>query len=69
MRQSGHLKTPEALDSSQLLELLEQRFGQVDFTQAAEDVRPFIRDPRSLDLWNRDFFSSVTKDWLKEHRT
>lgn len=69
MRQSGHLKTPEALDSPQLLELLEQRFSQVDFTQAAEDVRPFIRDPRSLDLWNRDFFSSVTKDWLMEHRT
>jgi len=69
MRQSGYWKNPEALDSPQLLELLEQRFGQVDFTQAAEDVRPFIRDPRSLDLWNREFFSSVTKDWLKEHRT
>lgn len=69
MRQSGHLKTSEALDNPQLLALLERRFSQVDFTQAAEDVRPFIRDPRSLDLWNRDFFSSVTKDWLMEHRT
>lgn len=69
MRQSGHWQHGEALDRPQLQELLEHRFGQVDFAQAADDVRPFIRDPRSLDLWNKDFFSSVTQDWLKEHRT
>lgn len=65
MRQSEHWKAPESLNSLRLLEQLEQRFGQVDFAQAAEDVRPFIRDHRSLDLWSREFFSSVTKDWLR----
>jgi predicted nucleotidyltransferase component of viral defense system len=67
MRQSGHREAPEPLDRPGLQELLEQRFSQVDFTQAAADVRPFLRDPRSLDLWSREFFTSVTRDWMKEY--
>ena len=65
MRQSGHWKRSEALDGTQLRQLLVQRFTQVDFGQAAEDVRPFIRDPRSLDLWSSEFFTSVTNDKWK----
>lgn len=65
MRQSGHWRAPEPLDSPRLFELLEQRFGQVDFRQATADARAFIRNPRSLDLWSREFFSSVTKEWLR----
>jgi predicted nucleotidyltransferase component of viral defense system len=65
MRQSGHWDRPDPLDGPKILQLLDERFAQVDFAQAAEDVRPFIRDPRSLDLWSREFFVAVTKDKLK----
>jgi len=51
MRQSGHWKAAEALDRPRLRELLDLRFSQVDFVQAAQDVRAFILDPRSLELW------------------
>lgn len=64
MRQSGHWLSPEALDIRELRKLLEDRFTQVDFSQAREDVRPFVRDSRSLDLWGEEFFSSVTRDKL-----
>ena len=65
MRQSGHWDSEAPLDVVQVRQLLENRFAKVDFTQAANDVKPFVHDPRSLDLWSRDFFVSVTKDKLK----
>jgi predicted nucleotidyltransferase component of viral defense system len=41
--------------------LLYSRFDMIDFTQAKEDVRPFIRDTSSLDLWCADFFKQITE--------
>jgi len=65
MRQSGNWNSEAPLDAVQVRQLLENRFSQVDFAQAANDVKPFVHDPRSLDHWNRDFFMSVTRDRLK----
>jgi len=65
MRQSGHWNRPDTLDGPMIHQLLDERFAQVDFTQAANDVKPFVHDSRSLDLWGRDFFVAVTKDKLK----
>jgi len=48
-----------------LHELLIAKFGEVDFKQAASDVRPFIREPEMLTIWSSDFFKSITKDKLK----
>jgi len=36
----------------------------IDYAQAKEDVRPFIKDTASLDLWSADFFKQIT-DVLK----
>lgn len=41
--------------------LLYSRFDMIDFTQAKEDVRPFIKDTSSLDLWCADFFKQITE--------
>lgn len=30
-----------------------------------EPDHPFVNDPRSLELWSRDFFVSVTRDRLR----
>ena len=45
--------------SLHLRRLLTRRFEQVDFDQARNDVRPFIRDDAELDLWDRPFFQSL----------
>ncbi len=41
--------------------LLCDRFAEIDYAQAREDVRPFIRDASSLNLWSRDFFCQITE--------
>ena len=42
--------------------LLNERFSNIDFNQAKEDVFPFIRDKSKLDLWCREFFVEITKN-------
>jgi predicted nucleotidyltransferase component of viral defense system len=46
----------ENLDIPTLRMLLKQRFESVDINAAAEEVRPFLRDPRQLALWSEEFF-------------
>ena len=41
-------------------QLLCDRFDQIDYAQAKEDVLPFIKDTASLDLWSADFFKQIT---------
>ena len=41
--------------------LLSERFAVIDYAQAREDVRPFIRDASSLNLWSADFFCQITE--------
>ena len=45
--------------------LLCARFATIDYAQAKEDVRPFIKDTASLNLWSADFFQQIT-DGLKD---
>ncbi len=60
IRQSGNLRA-EKLNLSGLKTLLEERIQSVDIEAAAEEVRPFLRDPRDLELWSQDFFMQVAE--------
>ncbi len=40
--------------------MLNDRFDSIDFSQAKEDITPFIRDTRVLDIWSADFFKQIT---------
>lgn len=55
IRQSGNSRL-ETLNPIMLHELLQERFEHVDIAAAAEEVRPFLRDPRELALWSRELF-------------
>ena len=55
---SGNRRTGP-LDLSALHRLLKNRFETVDISAAAEEVRPFLRDTRELDLWSKAFFISL----------
>ena len=59
MIQTGHWKREDRLDKDVLLQLLKEKFAIVDFEQAKQDVCPFVKDRRELDLWNRDFFLQI----------
>jgi hypothetical protein len=65
MKQSGHLDENTALSFELLQELLAEKFSIIDFKQALNDVKVFIKDQRQLDVWSADFFKSITKDKLK----
>lgn len=55
MDQSGHRSSAD-LRLDALHELLKERIQSVDIAAAAEEARPFLRDPRELELWSERFF-------------
>jgi predicted nucleotidyltransferase component of viral defense system len=65
MKQSGHLDESTVLSFEMLQELLTEKFSVIDFKQAVNDVKIFIKDQRQLEVWSADFFKSITKDKLK----
>ena len=58
IRQSGD-PTISNLDIPVLQDLLQNRFSLIDFAAAANEVRPFLRDARELDLWTGSFFQQL----------
>ena len=62
LQDSGALKSGENLDIGKLKALLGDRFGQIDFAAAKADVRGFLPDSRSLEVWGSDFFRQITAD-------
>jgi predicted nucleotidyltransferase component of viral defense system len=55
MRQSGHW-SGEAISSETLTGLLQERFAEVNFQEAADEVRVFLHDAREVELWSKNFF-------------
>ena len=45
--------------------MLLKRFTLLDFSTVKEDVLPYIPDPAVLDIWSKEFFSSITEEYLK----
>ena len=47
-------------------EMLTERFENIDYEQAKQDVESFIRDEDSLKLWGKDFFKQITRGLIGE---
>lgn len=60
MAQSGN-GPAGALTSASLKTLLCERIAKVDIAAACEEVRPFLRDARELELWSQEFFLQLTE--------
>lgn len=58
MRQSSHWEDTD-MTNDDLIRLLRVRIADIDFKQAAAEVRPFLRDPRELELWSCEFFDGL----------
>lgn len=66
LRQTGYLAAGESLNIDQLKQGLTEHFSQIDFKAAAQDVRPFIADVGTLDLWCAELFQHVTQSLTAE---
>ena len=61
---SDYIKKDDVFNIDVLKNLLINKFKEIDYKEAIEDVKPFIKDVNSLELWNSDFFIKIT-DKLK----
>ncbi len=59
--QSQYIAKDYDLTIENLKTLLNERFSNMDFAQAKEDVLPFVKDKSKLDLWSKEFFIEITK--------
>lgn len=50
---------PAALTLENVKNLLSQRIESLDVTKAKNDVKPFIKEMKELDLWSQEFFSQI----------
>ena len=55
------LKREDTFNINVLKELLINKFEQIDYKNAKEDVETFIEDKDSLELWSKEFFEEITK--------
>lgn len=58
---SGYISENDACTIGNVKQMLYDRFDRIDFEQAKEDVIPFIKDAKSLDIWSAEFFKSITE--------
>ena len=54
----------EELSKERLVTLLSNKFRTIDYDQAREDVKPFIKNTEPIELWDADFFTSITHQYL-----
>ena len=59
--QSGVWEEDSLFSLTDAKRLLCERFDQIDFAQAKQDVLPFVKDTASLDLWSAEFFKQITE--------
>lgn len=59
---SNYISKEDAFDLNILKEMLCQKFNEIDYKNAKEDIISFINDIDSLDLWSSKFFVEITKN-------
>lgn len=59
---SNVLSRTDEFDINILKDMLYKKFDDIDFENAKDDVRAFIKDTKSLEVWNKDFFKQITEE-------
>lgn len=63
--QSGHIEADMECSLDDIKKLIKDKLAEINYKDARDDVMPFVRDIRQLDIWSEDFFRQIT-DGLKE---
>lgn len=59
---SNYIDKDKEITCKDVREMLINRFNEIDFHAAKEDVMPFIKEPNVLDIWCKEFFIAITSD-------
>lgn len=57
---SEYISADTEITCDSVKEMLINRFNEIDYNAAKEDVVPFIKDASVLKLWSKEFFISIT---------
>ena len=60
--ESKYIEQNSNFDINKLKKLLIYKFNKIDYKEAKEDVKPFIKDIDSLNTWSKEFFSGITEN-------
>ena len=60
--ESNYIDPNYTLDIAKVKELLINKFNEIDYNDAKEDVKPFIKNVDSLNIWSKEFFVSITEN-------
>ncbi len=62
LKQSGFIKENHILTLDEVKAFLCERFNEINYEVAKQDVLPFIKDISVLNIWSANFFDSITKN-------
>lgn len=65
--QSEAWKEGNELSLEEVKRMLCERFDNIDFEKAKNDVRDFIKDKASLNIWSSGFFKAITESLKKSN--
>lgn len=54
-------ESPDSLTPETFAEILHKKIASVNFASAADDARPFMRNPEHLKYWGADYFFQVAR--------
>ncbi|NCC55585.1 MAG: nucleotidyl transferase AbiEii/AbiGii toxin family protein [Erysipelotrichia bacterium] len=60
--EENNIQIPSELSKETIKNLLLQRIDSLDVEKAKNDVQPFIKDMREIELWSKEFFISVIEN-------
>ena len=59
---SNYIDESIKFDIDALKKLLIDKFSSINYEDAKNDVLPFIKDTQKINIWNKDFFISITSE-------
>ena len=60
--EENNIQIPSEISKQTIKELLLQRIETLDIVKAKNDVQPFIKDIREIELWSKEFFVAVIEN-------
>jgi len=60
--EENNIQIPNELSKQTIKNLLLQRIESLDVAKAKNDVQPFIKDMREIELWSKEFFMTVVEN-------
>ena len=63
LKDSGKVLDSDKIDDDDIKGMLIEKFSNIDYNIAIDDVKNFLKDKSSLKLWNKDFFIGITKGY------